>query len=313
MLTVLGEAVVDLAPSGGGDLFAAHPGGSPLNVAVGLARLGRPTAMLARFSRTAFGRRLRAHADTNKVDLTHAVADDRPATLAVVSLNPTGTAEYDFYLTGTADWQWTSDELVGLPAGTEVLHTGSLAVLLPPGADVVADLLAREHAAGRVLVSLDPNVRPAVLDDPAAARARLLALARYAHLVKASDEDLAWLLPGATVEQAAAHLIALGVRLVVVTRGAAGSYAVTADGVQRHHPARRVTVVDTVGAGDAFTAGLLDALVEVAAATPSAVGSLDAAGLDAVLEHATRVAAITCGRPGADPPHGQELAGLVDA
>ncbi|WP_425412481.1 carbohydrate kinase family protein [Micromonospora mirobrigensis] len=309
---MLGEAVVDLAPAGGGDLLAAHPGGSPLNVAVGLARLGRPTAMLARFSRTAFGRRLRAHADTNGVDLTHAVADDRPATLAVVSLNPTGAAEYDFYLTGTADWHWTPEELPGLPPGTAVLHTGSLAVLLPPGADVVADLLAREHAAGRVLISIDPNVRPAVLDDPDAARARLLALARHAHLVKASDEDLAWLLPGASVEQAAARLLEAGVRLVVVTRGAAGSYAVTADGTDLHHPARRVTVVDTVGAGDAFTAGLLDALVEAGAATPSAVGSLDAAGLGAVLDRATRVAAITCGRAGADPPHRRELTASVD-
>ncbi|MEV1146055.1 PfkB family carbohydrate kinase, partial [Micromonospora sp. NPDC049799] len=228
MFAVLGEAVVDLAPAGGDGLFAAHPGGSPLNVAVGLARLGRPTAMLARFSRTAFGRRLRDHAVANGVDLGSAVFDDRPATLAVVSLGDTGAASYDFHLDGTADWHWTPEELETLPAGTRVLHTGSLAVLLPPAADLVADVLAREHAAGRVLVSLDPNVRPAMLADPDGARRRLLALARYAHLVKASDEDLAWLFPGESVETAAGRLREEGVRLVVVTRGAAGSYAATA-------------------------------------------------------------------------------------
>ncbi|MCI4061103.1 carbohydrate kinase [Micromonospora sp. R77] len=307
MLTVLGEAVIDLAPSGVGDLFAAHPGGSPLNVAVGLARLGRPTTMLARFSRAAFGRRLQAHAETNGVDVTSAVADDRPATLAVVSLDDTGAAGYDFYLDGTSDWHWTADELTGLPADTRVLHTGSLAVLLPPGADAVADLLAREHAAGRVLVSLDPNVRPAVLADPAAARDRLLTLARHTHLVKASDEDLAWLFPGAPVETAARRLLDLGVRLVVVTRGAAGSYAATTS-VEVSRPARRVTVVDTVGAGDAFTAGLLDALVEADAATPTAIGDLDVERLGAVLDHATLVAALTCQRAGADPPHRADLA-----
>ncbi|MFC4147851.1 carbohydrate kinase [Micromonospora mangrovi] len=311
MLTVLGEAVIDLAPSAGGDLFAAHPGGSPLNVAVGLARLGRPTTMLARFSRTAFGRRLRAHAETNGVDVASAVADDRPATLAVVSLDDTGAAGYDFYLDGTSDWHWTADELGSLPADTRVLHTGSLAALLPPGAEQVAGVLAREHAAGRVLVSLDPNVRPAVLADPDAARDRLVALARHAHLVKASDEDLAWLFPGASVETAARRLLDLGVRLVVVTRGAAGSYAATGS-VEVTRPARRVTVVDTVGAGDAFTAGLLDALVEADAATPTAVGDLDAGRLGAVLDHATLVAALTCRRAGADPPRRADLTGTVD-
>lgn len=310
---MLGEAVVDLAPSGGGDLFAAHPGGSPLNVAVGLARLGRPTALLARFSRTAFGQRLRAHAAANRVDLTHAVADDRPASLAVVSLGTTGAASYDFYLDGTADWHWTPPELAELPPGTQVLHTGSLATLLPPGADLVTALLARVHAAGRVLVSLDPNVRPAVLADPAAARARLLALARYAHLVKASDEDLAWLFPGIGVEEAAERLRDLGVRLVVVTRGAAGAYGRTAGGVELSQPARAVAVVDTVGAGDAFTAGLLDALVEAGAATPTAIGTLDAGRLGAVLDHATQVAALTCQRPGADPPHRTDLTPLPPA
>ncbi|MEV0001838.1 carbohydrate kinase [Micromonospora sp. NPDC050980] len=307
MLTVLGEAVVDLAPSGGGDLFAAHPGGSPLNVAVGLARLGRPTAMLARFSRTALGRRLRAHADANGVDLSHSVADDRPATLAIVSLDADGAAGYDFYLDGTADWHWRREELATLPAGTEVLHTGSLAALLPPGADTVADLLARTHARGRVLVSLDPNVRPAMLTDPDAARDRLLALARHAHLVKASDEDLGWLFPGLPVDEAAAALGRHGVDLVVVTRGAAGAYARNGGGLEVTCPAEPVAVVDTVGAGDAFTAGLLDALVETGAAGPGTVGALDTERLRAALGHATRVAALTCARPGADPPRRAEV------
>jgi fructokinase len=151
-----------------------------------------------------------------------------------------------------------------------------------------------------------------MLSDPGPARSRLLALARYAHLVKASDEDLAWLFPGDPVETAARRLQELGVRLVVVTRGAAGSYAVTATAAVRL-PARRVTVADTVGAGDAFTAGLLDALVDVGAATPATVGDLAEARLRAVLDRATVVAAVTCTRPGADPPYRDELPAVVSA
>ncbi|MGN9812791.1 carbohydrate kinase family protein [Micromonospora sp. BQ11] len=309
MLTVLGEAVIDLVPTGEGDLLAVRPGGSPLNVGVGLARLGRRTTMLARFSRTPLGHRLRVHAEANGVNLESAVTDDRPATLAVVSVGDTGSATYDFRLNGTADWHWTTEELAHLPADTRVLHTGSLATLLAPGADRVAELLAREHAAGKVLISLDPNVRPMVLPDPDAARRRLLALARHAHLVKASDEDTAWIFPGLSVEQAARALRDLGVALVVVTRGAAGAYALN-DAAEVHHPARQVDVADTVGAGDAFTAGLLDALVEFDAATPAAIGGLDVERLRGVLDRATTVAALTCTRPGADPPRRAEL---VDA
>ncbi|MFC7550906.1 carbohydrate kinase [Plantactinospora sp. GCM10030261] len=306
MLTVLGEAVVDLAAHGRDGLFAAHPGGSPLNVAVGLARLDRPTALLGRLSSTALGRRLRAHAIANGVDLSAVATDDRPATLAVVSLDGAGAAVYDFYLDGTADWYWAAEELARPPCGTRILHTGSLTALLPPGADLVADLVARLHADGEVLVSLDPNVRPAVVGDPDEARARLLALAAHTHLVKASDDDLAWWFPGMPVEAAAHRLLDTGVGLVVVTRGAAGSVAVTAGRIVRR-PARRVTVVDTVGAGDAFTAGLLDALLDADEAAPDRLGTLDTDRLGAVLDHATRVAAITCTRAGADPPRRAEL------
>jgi fructokinase len=306
MLTVLGETVVDLAPHDGGELFVAHPGGSPLNVAVGLARLGHPTAMMARFSTGGLGERLRAHAVDNDVDLTPSVYCPRPATLAVVSLDEAGAASYDFYLEGTADWHWSDEELAALPAATRVLHTGSLACLLSPGADRIGELVARLHAAGNVLISFDPNLRPQVLDDPRSARDLVTRLAAHTHVIKASDEDLRWLYPDETAEAAARRLHGIGAALVVVTLGAGGSLAVTGTATVRC-PARPVEVVDTVGAGDAFTAGLLSALVEADSITPDRIAALDAATVSGVLEHAALVAALTCARPGADPPSRAEV------
>ncbi|MFI7078875.1 carbohydrate kinase [Micromonospora sp. NPDC049903] len=302
-VTVIGEAVVDLVQQPDGR-YAAHPGGSPLNVAVGLARLGVPTVLLARFSTNRFGRRLRAHAETNGVDLRHAVDADEPATLGIATLTGTGVATYDFYVDGTADWQWRTDELAPALTGRGIVHTGSLAAFLHPGADRLTDALraARERGA---LVSVDPNIRPGLTGNPDAARARVDELARITHVLKASEEDVAWLYPGRSTEDVLRHWRDLGVTLAVVTLGAGGAAAASATSGFRQ-PAPVVAVADTIGAGDAFTAGLLAAL---SAAAPA--WSDD--DVRAALRYGVEVAAVTCTRAGADPPYRHELASRFPA
>ncbi|RIV37571.1 carbohydrate kinase [Micromonospora radicis] len=296
-VTVLGEAVVDLvqAPDG---RFTAHPGGSPLNVAVGLARLGVPTTLLARFSTSRFGRRLRAHAERNGVDLHHAVDTDDPATLAVASLSEAGVATYDFYVEGTADWQWRDDELTPALTGRGIVHTGSLAVFRSPGADRVAAALRTARQRG-ALVSVDPNIRAGLVGTVAEARARTEQLVRLAHLVKASEEDVDWLYPGRSVTDVLRHWRELGVTLAVVTLGGDGAVAVSGTREFRQ-PAPVVDVVDTIGAGDAFTAGLLAGLSGRATCWPDEE-------IATALRYAVEVAAVTCTRAGADPPRRDEL------
>ncbi|RKR86514.1 fructokinase [Micromonospora pisi] len=317
-VTVIGEAVVDLVPEPDGR-YAAHPGGSPLNVAVGLARLDVPTRLLARFSTTALGRRLREHAAANGVDLRYAVDAAEPATLAVVSLTGDGSAGYDFYVEGTADWAWQPSELATALARRGIVHAGSLAVFLPPGADHVGAALsaAREHG---MIVSLDPNVRPGLLGAPAEARARVDHLVCRTHVVKASEEDVGWLYPGHSVEQVLDHWHDLGATLGVVTLGPHGAVARSGNQLLRQ-AAPALEVVDTIGAGDAFTAGLLAVLSRASwRSAPSPGADLDAelSGANpswseeeivAALRYAVEVAGATCARPGADPPRWQELPG----
>ncbi|GGM06255.1 carbohydrate kinase [Dactylosporangium sucinum] len=298
--TVVGEAVVDLVEDGDGR-FTAHPGGSPLNVAVALARLGHPTALLARLSTGGFGRRLREHAAANGVALDRAPAAPEPATLAAVTLDGHGAATYDFYTAGTADWQWTDAELAALPAGTRVVHTGSLATAVAPGAVRILALVERLRRAGGTLLSYDPNVRAGLVGDLDAARAGAERFVAAAHVVKASEDDVRLLYPGSDPVDVLQRWRGLGASLAVLTRGAAGAVAVAAGGVVRE-PGRSVAVVDTIGAGDAFTGGMLSALADAGLATPATVAGLSAGQAADVLAGAGRVAAITCTRAGADPP-----------
>jgi fructokinase len=310
VLTVLGETVVDLLPGDAAGHFRAHPGGSPLNVAVALARLGEPTALLARVSASAFGRLLHQHAHRNGVTVTGPVDRPEPASLAVVTLDRGGVARYDFYLNGSADWQWTPAELT-VPAGTTILHTGSLACYQPPGADEISNLLTRVRRDGEMLLSFDPNIRPDVVGELAAARQRTTQLIGAAHVVKASSEDLQILYPGEPVTAVARHWATLGPSLVVITLGGDGAFAV-GPGHEIRRTAPPVDVVDTVGAGDAFTAGLLCALRSTGRGTPATIRDLDREQLAAVIDQGIQVAAITCTRAGANPPRQDELPDVSD-
>ena len=314
VIVVVGEALVDLVGEPDGR-YRPVPGGSPANVAVALSRLGVPTELLARIGRGVFGALVRSHLEGNGVGLNHAVRADEPVTLAIVSVDRyTGGASYDFYVDGTADWQWSPGELPGrLPTGTSALCTGSLAVALEPGATQLVDLVRREAERGEVTVVLDPNLRPSLLGSREQTRDRVESLVALAGIVKVSDEDLAWLAPGEPVEEIAARWLDLGPRLIVVTLGPRGAYAATRSGSEITVSGRPVDLVDTVGAGDSFTAGLLDALHRRSALGGGAgLDRLDAAGLRSVLDHAALVAALTCARRGADPPTAAELASVAN-
>ena len=178
------------------EYFEARPGGSPANVAVGLARLGVPARMLARIADDMLGRRLRDHLAANDVDLAHVVAATEQTSMAMVALGADGVPSYDFRIAGTADWQWTPDELKGALDGPVVaLHSGSLALTMQPGAAVLRELMAK--AAATATISYDPNCRPMLMGDPADVLAGVHELLAVADVVKVSSEDLAWLSPDA--------------------------------------------------------------------------------------------------------------------
>ncbi|HET8582640.1 MAG TPA: carbohydrate kinase [Jatrophihabitans sp.] len=301
-IAVIGEALIDLAEAGDDEPRLARPGGSPYNVALGLARLGRPAAFVGRLSRDPLGHLLREHAARSDVDLSYCVAAQQPTTVALVSLDAHGGARYRFGVDGTADFQWTDAELAHAPDDVAAVHFGSLASWLEPGATPIARRVAALNDRGAA-VSYDPNVRPHLQPDRAAARKRVETALGLAHLVKTSVEDVDWLRPGEPVEDVAASWLALGPSAVVITRGRDGATVVTTQSTV-HRPAPPVEVVDTVGAGDAFMSGLLDALAERESLTPQGIAT---AAWPQVLDHAALVAAITCSRAGANPPRRHEL------
>ncbi|WP_030338323.1 carbohydrate kinase family protein [Streptomyces sp. NRRL S-1022] len=312
-ITVLGECVADAftEPTGTSNELALRvlPGGGPANTAVALTRLGTPARFLARLSGDVFGRLFRAHLESSGVDLTGAVAAAEASTLAVAELDERGQAAFSFHAQDTADWQWTAKELAGVDlSGTACVHSGSLALVREPGAAVVEDFLAA--AAPRATISIDPNVRP-LLVDPEVYRGRLAHWCALTDVLRLSEDDLQLLLPGTPPEQACDTWHAAGARLVVITLGADGVLA-SLDGERIVVPAVPTSVVDTVGAGDSFTAGLLHHL----AARGLLGGRLTHLRLGDVADacrFAARVAALTCSVAGPNPPLHSQLGQLAIA
>ncbi|GAA2651170.1 carbohydrate kinase [Streptomyces vastus] len=307
-ITVLGECVADAftEPASTRNELALRvlPGGGPANTAVALARLGTPARFLARLSGDVFGRLFRAHLEASGVDLSYAVAAAEPSTLAVAELDGQGQAAFSFHAQNTADWQWVPEELARVDlAETACVHTGSLALVREPGAAVVEEFLAT--ASPQATISIDPNVRP-LLVHPDVYRDRLAHWCGVADILRLSEDDLELLLPGTPPEQACDTWHAAGVRLVVITRGADGALA-SLDGERVQVPAVATQVVDTVGAGDSFTAGLLHHLGTHGflggRLTDLRLGDVEAACLFAV-----KVAALTCSVAGPNPPWQDELA-----
>lgn len=301
---VVGEALVDIVHRTDGTIDE-HPGGSPLNVAIGLARLDHPVHFAARFADDTHGRAIRAHLDAEPgITLTPGTTDAATTSTATATLDEAGAATYDFDLV----WD-VAGALDDAPTGH--LHTGSIAATLAPGADAVLEAARRGHTTGTV--SYDPNARPTLMGTPDDARARVDAVIAYSDVVKASDEDLAWFYPDTDLDGAIRHIAGLGAALVVVTRGEHGSrvHVPATDEWAHIPPMPGVHVVDTVGAGDSYMAGLVSGLLDAGLlGSTDAAAALRAADLDAVrpaVDRATRCAAITVSRAGANPPTRAEL------
>lgn len=296
MFVVAGEALVDIVVPPDGPVEHA-PGGSPLNVAVGLSRLGIDTTLLTRLGTDDHGHLVLDHLTRSNVRLGDgAVAAGTRTSTATAHLDEARAATYDFDLTWALPRQ-------RLPADANGLHVGSIGTALRPGRDAVVDLVEQAHGRG-LFVSYDPNARPAFLPEPAQAWRDLREIAARADLVKLSDEDVGVLAPGREPAQVAAELLEAGAstRIVVVTHGGAAAEAFTTAGHVRV-PAPRVQVVDTVGAGDSFMAALVAVLLE----REGRIDDRDVVDLTELLSAAHAVAAITCGRRGADPPRRDEL------
>jgi fructokinase len=302
MFSVIGEALVDLVGQRGGRTFVAHPGGSPANVALGLARLGTPVTLSTRLGNDTFGQMIIEHLSASGVVVDAGPEPRQPTSLAIATL-AAGVASYDFRIT------WEMAALPPVPIDTRCLHTGSLATALPPGDAAVLDLLHRERERSRVTISYDPNVRPALLVDAERARPKIEELVALSDVVKVSDEDLRWLYPTERDEDVARRWLTLGdPALVVVTRGGEGTFALCKS-VEITRPAVPIDLVDTVGAGDSFSSGMLHGLHRadlLGGPRRSALADIDETTLAAILDEAALIAAITCSRPGADPPRRSE-------
>ena len=302
MFLICGEALFDLflRPSDTPELYLdAVPGGSPFNVALGLARLGQKAEFFSGLSSDLMGKRLTAFMETEGVGFAHAVRATNPTALSIVALNADGSADYAFYPDFPAYRAITEADLPALGPDIRMIHMGSIATALEPVGSALAALAERE--CGRRLIAYDPNVRPSIEPDLDVWRRAFERLTAAAHLIKVSAEDLALLYPGGAHDAIARTLLERGVRLAVITRGAEGASGWTRNS-HATSPARPVEVVDTVGAGDSYQAALLTALAETGCAHPEALDGLSGDALARLLEFAGQAAALTCGKRGADMP-----------
>jgi fructokinase len=307
MILSCGEALIDMLPresTAGEACFAPYAGGAVFNTAIALGRLGAPSAFFSGVSTDMLGEILADTLTASKVDTQYLARSDRPTTVAFVKL-VNGQATYAFYDENTAGRMLSTDQLPNLPADVDALFFGGISLVNDPAASTYEALQARE-APSRVTM-IDPNIRPGfIAGKEAAYRARIERMIAAADIVKLSDEDLHWLMGAGDISALARSIVDKGPKVVFITEGAAGARAVTAT-QDRFVAATKVTVADTVGAGDTFNAGVLAALHEAGALTKAALAALPDAVLDTALTLGTRTAAVTVSRAGANPPWRHEL------
>ncbi|MGR3321500.1 MAG: carbohydrate kinase family protein [Pseudooceanicola sp.] len=308
MILCCGEALIDMIPAptiSGRDGYVPHPGGGVFNTAVALGRLDVPVGMLTGLSRDLFSRQLAAALAASNVDASHVVTSARPTSLAFVTLSG-GQASYDFFDENSAGRMIEPGDLPGIAAEVSALFFGGISLVSEPAADTYSMLQEREGASR--VVMLDPNIRPRFVQDSERYRRRLAAMIARSDILKVSEEDLDWLVPGpAPVRDKVRRIASGGPAIMILTTGARGAVGYLSDGAEVPVPARPVTPVDTVGAGDAFNAGVLSWLWRENQLTKARLRSLRPDALRAALDHGTHVAAISVTRAGANPPWSADL------
>jgi fructokinase len=307
-VAIIGENVADALvegdrPGNGTARLHVFAGGGPANTAVALSRLGTPTRFVGRMSEDGLGCLFAERLQQSGVDMSFSVAASEPPTLAIAWVDGAGTATYSFYAEGTADWQWQRHELEQVDLnGAACVHAGSLGLVMAPGGVVVEEFLAT--ARSRATISIDPNVRTALV-SPGVYRRRLPTWASVADMVRLSAEDADALSPGVSPQQVFDEWHSGGTSLVILTRGADSTLA-SFKGTRLEIPTVPVEVVDTIGAGDAFSAAVIHWLYQMG----HAGGRLDGLGIEQVhqaLSFASKVSALACTVPGADPPSGTRV------
>ncbi|MBT4871603.1 MAG: carbohydrate kinase [Rhodobacteraceae bacterium] len=308
MILCCGEALIDMIPeatSSGSKGFVPHPGGAIYNTAIALGRLGAPSAMLTALSTDIFGKQLYNELEASNVDISHVIFSDQPTTLAFVQLTG-GQASYSFYDENSAGRMLTSSELPLISQDINALYCGGISLACEPCSEAYMALLERD-GKNRV-VMFDPNVRTNFIDDAERYRARIMKVISFADIVKVSDEDLDWIIYGpSSSEEKAKSVLELGASLVILTRGNLGATAYCKTGLPLHVPAEKTDVIDTVGAGDTFNAGVLSKLSELGCLKKESLPRISPNSVERALRFGAKVAGVTVSRAGANPPWAEEL------
>jgi fructokinase len=306
MILCCGEALIDMLPretTQAEQAFAPYPGGAVFNTAIALGRLGAPVEFLSGLSSDFFGNMLRQSLIASGVGTSYAHVSAKPTTMAFVRLT-NGQASYLFYDEGTAGRMLTEADMPPLGAAIQAMLFGAISLISEPCGSAYEALLRREQAE-RVIM-LDPNIRPGFIADADSHRARIRRMTAQSDIVKFSDEDLGWFDATGTLESRARAWLDRGAKLVLVTRGADGAMGVTRNATVEV-PAPKVTVVDTVGAGDTFNAGVLASLNDQDLLNKSSIANIGAGQIRTALELGVQAAAVTVSRAGANPPWRREL------
>ena len=308
MILCCGEALIDMIPaptSSGAAAFVPHSGGAIFNTAIALGRLGAPVGMLTALSTDMFGDRIHADLRASNVDTRHIIRTPRPSTLAFVELRD-GQASYAFFDENTAERMMTRADMPPVDGEVGAVYFGGISLARDPGAQAYATLAA--ELAERCVIMLDPNIRAGFISDAAGYRARLAGMIALADIIKVSDEDLDWLYPGADgMDDKIARLRGDAKGIVILTRGSDGASAWRKDGARVDVPVARAEVVDTVGAGDTFNAGILSRLRHLGLLKKSEIDGIDTEVLRDALDFGAAVAAVTVSRAGANPPWREEV------
>ena len=303
-ILAIGEALIDVVITYEQPDFPVEiPGGSPANVALTLGRLGRPVALATWIGLDERGRLIDFHMNDSDVHVTAASRGASHTSTALARLDESGAASYTF------DLEWAPTPPIKVPPTAQILEAGSISAIIEPGASAVLDALARgrEHA----LVCFDPNARPSIMGEPEAALASIERFIALADVVKVSDEDIEWLTGGAPIDEVVDRWLGMGPSLVVVTRGKHGSDVVTASGLRFTKTPADIPVVDTVGAGDSFMGGIIDAMWGMGLRGGEAretLRNLPEEQVRAIIDRASAVSDVTVSRKGANPPWAHELA-----